>query len=219
MKVIGILGFIGSGKNTVASYIRDKYGFHQKSFAGPLKDACSVIFNWPRELLEGDTEQSRIFRELKDEWWSNALGYEITPRLMLQKLGTEAGRDVLGKDIWVSSTVSGFLPGEQYVISDCRFPNEIQAIRACGGKLIWVTRGNNPEWYDCALRTNLGTAIGAASMQERYPDVHISEWAWIGTSFDYVVDNNTNLTYLYSHIDQIMENEKDETIPTNLIHS
>ena len=55
--IIGLVGFIGSGKDTVASRFIS-YGCVKDSFAAPLKDACAAIFGWPRELLEGDTVDS-----------------------------------------------------------------------------------------------------------------------------------------------------------------
>ncbi len=73
MKLIGICGFIGSGKNTVADYISQKYEYQKVSFAAGVKDAVSVLFNWDRKMLEGDTEESRKWRETPDTWWTEAL--------------------------------------------------------------------------------------------------------------------------------------------------
>ena len=57
MNTIGLLGNIGSGKNTVAQYLATK-GCIPTSFAGPLKDLCASIFGWERELLEGSAIKS-----------------------------------------------------------------------------------------------------------------------------------------------------------------
>ena len=48
-------------------------GYQRISFAGVLKDACANIFGWDRVLLEGNTPESRAFREMPDEWWSKRL--------------------------------------------------------------------------------------------------------------------------------------------------
>jgi cytidylate kinase len=77
--IIGICGFIGSGKDTIADYLANVRQFRRISFAGTLKDAVSAVFGWDRELLEGRTQQSRAWREQPDEWWSQRLGREITP--------------------------------------------------------------------------------------------------------------------------------------------
>ena len=65
--IIGLVGFIGSGKGTVGDLLSQE-GFIPDSFARPLKDACSSIFGWPRELLEGNTEFSRTWREQPDKF-------------------------------------------------------------------------------------------------------------------------------------------------------
>ena len=64
--IIGICGFQGSGKDTVADYLVNTHDFRRISFAGTLKDAVSAIFGWDRELLEGRTRESREWREQID---------------------------------------------------------------------------------------------------------------------------------------------------------
>ena len=57
--LIGIVGLIGSGKDTVAERLVQKHGYIKDSFAKSLKDAVAAMFNWNREMLEGDTKSSR----------------------------------------------------------------------------------------------------------------------------------------------------------------
>ena len=78
--IIGVVGSIGSGKDTVADYLANFHSFRRESFAASLKDAVSVIFGWDRTLLEGRTKESREWREQQDEWWTKRLGINITPR-------------------------------------------------------------------------------------------------------------------------------------------
>ena len=73
MNIIGINGKVGSGKTTIAEYIHKKYNYDIMSFADPLKDCVSAIFGWDRELLQGDTQISRSFRETKDDKWSKLM--------------------------------------------------------------------------------------------------------------------------------------------------
>ena len=82
--LIGIVGLIGSGKDTVAKRLVDKHGFVKDSFAKSLKDAVSAMFNWDRSMLEGDTKFSRDWREQPDAFWSEKLGKTVTPRWVLQ---------------------------------------------------------------------------------------------------------------------------------------
>lgn len=181
--IIGFLGFMGSGKGT-AGDILVKHGFIAVSFANKLKDAVSCIFGWPRILLEGDTEESRKFRETPDVYWSKVMGRPFTPREALQKMGTEAGRNVFHKDLWVAALMRDLDPRKNYVVTDVRFPNEINIISNTGGHLIEVSRGSDPEYYNKALDYNKDLGWdGSLQVMPEYPAVHYSEWAWIGHPF------------------------------------
>ena len=57
--IIGVTGFIGSGKDTIADYLCTQHGFKRISFAASLKDAVASVFGWDREMLEGTTKSSR----------------------------------------------------------------------------------------------------------------------------------------------------------------
>jgi hypothetical protein len=198
--LIGIVGFAGSGKGTVGDILVKKHSFIKLSFADAVKDATSVIFGWPRHLLEGDTDESRVFRECRDDWWSDRLGYEFTPRLAMQLMGTEAGRDVFHRDLWVH-TVARRIEGSKsnFVIPDVRFPNEIKFIRDSGGFIIRVSRGNDPLWYDTALRAN---TEGNTDLMRSF-GVHYSEWSWIGSQFDYVITNNGTISMLEADVEHL----------------
>jgi len=204
--LIGVVGFLGSGKGTVGDILIQEKGYYRLSFADAVKDAVSVIFGWSRDLLEGDTVESREFREVPDEFWSARFGYPVTPRYMLQLMGTEAGRDVFHKNIWIYTLENRMRGKENVVIPDVRFPNEINFIRSKGGKVIRVKRGPEPIWYESALADN---KFGSGSMEVQYPEVHYSEWAWIGQSFDYEVDNDGSLQDLKNKVNVIL-NERTE---------
>jgi hypothetical protein len=96
---------------------------------------------------------------------------------------------------------------DDVVISDCRFPNEILAIKNAGGKVIRVTRGPEPEWYNAALSVNRGANGNSTwSISHRKLEklkIHASETAWVGTKFDAVLDNNGSLDDLYLQIQQL----------------
>jgi hypothetical protein len=61
-------------------------------------------------------------------------------RGLLQRLGTECGREVIGQSVWVDATFNGLNPDGKYAVSDCRFVNEAEAIRSRGGKIIRINR-------------------------------------------------------------------------------
>jgi hypothetical protein len=143
MRIIAFTGKAGCGKDTAANILVDNYGFTKMSFAASLKDAVSSIFSWPRDMLEGITQESREWREQKDEWWSNRLSMEITPRKILQTWGTDLCRDKFHQDIWIASLEKKLIDlhnNSNIVITDCRFENEAAIIRKLGGKIIHIQR-------------------------------------------------------------------------------
>jgi len=71
--IIIMNGFIKSGKTTIQKYLCERYGFISINFADILKDIVSIVFGFPRELLEGDTIQSREWREKVDKFWTEKL--------------------------------------------------------------------------------------------------------------------------------------------------
>lgn len=207
--IIGLVGLIGSGKDTIADYLVNIHEFKRESFANTLKDAVAHIFGWDRELLEGRTKQSRAWREQPDEWWSNRLGREITPRWVLQYWGTEVARRGFHDDIWIASLENKLrTKTDDVVISDCRFPNEIAAIKSAGGRVIRVVRGPEPDWYPFALAVNEGQkniTWSRSKVQLEKFAIHASETAWIGTEFDAVVENNSSLDDLYRQITSLVQ--------------
>jgi hypothetical protein len=71
------------------------------------------------------------------------------------------------------------------------------------GKIIWVKRGELPDWYEHAVVANSGNAVSRKIMQTRYKDVHESEWNWAGYPVDFIIDNNGSLEDLAVQVDDI----------------
>jgi hypothetical protein len=202
--IIGVCGFIGSGKDTVADYLQNFHEFRRESFASTLKDAVAAVFGWDRTMLEGRTKEAREWREQVDPWWAARLNMpELTPRLMLQLWGTEVCRKGFHDDIWIASLENKLRTSKDHVvISDCRFPNEIKAIKAQGGKILWVQRGVIPHWYDIACKANKGDP--KAQQWLRDEGIHASETAWAGTDFDHIIDNNRTIDSLYNTVKNLV---------------
>jgi len=206
LRIIGCCGFIGSGKDSVARHLVQQYNFQKLSFAGALKDAVAVIFDWPREMLEGDTRESRIWRDQVDEWWAARLNMpHLTPRWTLQHWGTEVCRVGFHTDIWSASLENKLCKSKSdVVITDCRFPNEVDQIKKNNGKTIWIKRGSLPEWYQTGVLAAQGDRQAIEILQEK--KIHASEWSWLNTDFDFVIENNGSLIDLYSSVDVIINN-------------
>ena len=211
--VIGICGLIGSGKGTVADHLV-KNDYKKISFADKLKDGVSTIFSWDRAMLEGDTKESRAWREQPDVFWTKELGKDITPRLVLQLFGTDCMRNGFDDSIWVNLVKKEILenPDQNYVIPDVRFPNEIDVVKNLGGQVWQVRRGNLPDWWATAINVNQNweTRSENHSMKVIFPEVHQSEWRWVDDDdkFDRIIENNDTLDKLIEHITSVIS-QKD----------
>jgi len=213
MTLIGIVGFINSGKSVVGDYLQSVYQFKKDSFANPLKNAVSIIFGWDRQMLEGMTDESREWREKVDPFWSEVIGREVTPRLVLQEFGTECIREVFNPNVWSSSLIKRWIEATRYptVITDCRFKNEIKAVQDTGGKVWRVRRGDDPEWVAEYLKLyNELNITGIERIRERGKFPHKSETDWIGSKFDEVIENDGTLNELYGKIDRVMNSYYEE---------
>ena len=198
--IVGLLGFIGSGKGTAGDILKDM-GFTPVSFAKGVKDVTAEMFGWPRHLLEGDTQRSREWREQPDEFWSKEFGKSFTPRYALQLMGTEVGRDVFHKDFWVIKLKKYIEdnPEQNFVITDVRFENEIKFVHDQSGILIEIERGVRPHWYDIAAKANRGEPKAEQHMLF-HSGVHESEWRWIGGEIDHTIQNSGTVEDLKNNL-------------------
>ncbi len=211
MVLLSVCGFQGAGKDTFANYLIDYYGFVKYSFASATKDILSTLFGWERGLLEGDTIESRKFRETVDPWWSERLSIpDLTPRKMLQIIGTDLFRKQFNYDIWVTCVEKKLLsylesnPNSNIIISDCRFPNEIKMLRDLGFKLIYIKR-NEPEWFG---EYKSGIDCPEAS------GLHVSETSWIRENFDLEISNQfEDVENFYSQINEFVKENFNQIQP------
>lgn len=183
MSLIGLLGKKSSGKSTAADYLVEKYQFHEKSFADPLKIICRELFLLNDDQLYGD------LKEIPDPRW-----YQCSPRKMLQFIGTDLLRNQLNNimpgidnDIFIDHFRLWFErekqinPNVRVVISDNRFINEVEFIKSLGGIIIKI---NRPLEND---------------------DSHQSEKQIDQiTNYDYCIENIGTLEDFYLNLDKIV---------------
>ena len=126
-KIIGLAGLAGAGKTTVAHILERDHGFRALAFAEPLKSACRELWGFTEAQLHGDQ------KEVVDERWG------ITPRTAMQQMGAEYAR-TLCEDVHVLRLLERARGLKRVAVHDVRFPNEIDALRAAGGSVWWVSR-------------------------------------------------------------------------------
>lgn len=177
--VIGISGWARSGKDTSADYLVEKYGYKKFSFAKPMKEAMYRLD--PRITVNELANTSlRVGVDVYD--WEGLKERSPDVRGLLQRMGTEVGREMFGEDFWVNHALDSIPDGTKAVIADVRYPNEADAIRKLGGKVIRVEReGVKPA------------------------NEHPSESALNDYNFDVVITNNSTIETLNSVLDKIIE--------------
>lgn len=172
MNIIGITGPAGAGKDTVAAHLTRAYGFRRLAFADPIYEGLAAILGISEDVLRS--------REGKEKELA-LLG--VSPRRLLQTLGTEWGRNTVAADFWlklVDFRMAGMPVGTNVVIPDVRFQNELDFIHARGGTVFSVTRSVEP----------------VAAHASENPDV----WA----AADIHIRNTSTLDALAGHVDDVM---------------
>jgi hypothetical protein len=139
--IIGISGYARTGKDEVAKILVDEFGFTRTAFADKLRE-CVYALN-PLVTFEWETVRPVYLQEVIDRYgWdgvkSSMYGDEV--RRLLQRFGTEVGRNILGQNVWVKATFDVMDDTKNYIITDCRFKNEADSIVANGGKMWRIER-------------------------------------------------------------------------------
>lgn len=133
-KIIGLSGIAGCGKDTAAAAIKElEPSTDVFAFAGPLKEACKILFNFSNDQLHHPTIKEEI-----DERW------ERSPRQIFQWLGTDILRTHINQDFFVMNMKQRIdsSKADYIIISDVRFDNEAELIRSLGGKIVKIERNN-----------------------------------------------------------------------------
>ena len=189
--IIGLSGYAKSGKDTVAEMIQEIHPdkWEVKKFSGKLKVIASILTGIPAHQFEDQEFKSSI---LGEEWWKNYgdFYHQTTVRDFLQILGTDAIRNGLHTNAWVNALMADYKPRKMseynpssWIITDCRFPNEAEAIKDRGGIIVRIDRP------------------GIAPV-----NAHPSETALDNWDFDYKIANASDLISLKQSV-QILLNK------------
>lgn len=153
--IVGLSGYAGSGKDTAAKGLLWTGEWSHASFAAKLKDMALAINPWvPVRRGQLGYDEFNVADEptawVRYAEYLEKVGHEQGKygneevRALQQRIGTDAGRNVLGDDVWVDAAMRDLPPGN-VVFTDCRFPNEAAAIQDAGGYVIRIERpGTTP---------------------------------------------------------------------------
>jgi hypothetical protein len=149
MWVVGVLGYAGTGKDEVGKILVERYNFQRVAFADKVRATARAVDPYvrvPRKFwLPKYVRLSQIIPD--DDTSASWEEVKKIPdvRRLLQRIGTEAGRHVLGESIWIESTFKDMQYDSNWVVTDARFLNEFHAIESSGGFTIRVRRpGTGP---------------------------------------------------------------------------
>lgn len=141
--IIAFSGLKGSGKDTAAKVLIQEYGFTKIAFADALREALLVLDPWVPIYINGMNEWP-LSELIQQEGWDWAKNNVPEVRRLMQVFGTEVGRMLFGENVWVDILNKRFPdvddPETRYVITDCRFDNEVEFVRNNLGLLVWVDR-------------------------------------------------------------------------------
>jgi hypothetical protein len=135
--LIGLSGYAQAGKDTVGEILVEKFGFRRVGFADKLREFLYALN--PAIPLDGPASD-RLASIVDQHGWEYAKTHYTEVRKLLQRLGTDAGRAILGNNIWVEAAFKDLQEGGRYVFTDTRFTNEADAIRERNGKVFRISR-------------------------------------------------------------------------------
>lgn len=185
-RIIGLLGAAGSGKSTVAKHLIKKYGAKQYTLAAPLKTIVGKAFDLTDDQLYG----TQIQKETVDP------RYNVSPRWLFQRIGTEGIRSAFGDDVWWKLLLDKVKQDNPSlaVIDDVRFSNESLGLRNAGAYIIRLE----------------------SDYKSKADHTHQSEAEWSRAPYDTVIrTRNGNLEGLYNAVDKVCYDIG--VIPTNLL--
>ena len=203
--VIGIQGAMGSGKSTIRKYLQEKHRVHWVPMSGALK----------RALVAMGADTDDIYNPARKNE-PNPLFCGRTNRYVMQTIGTEWGRELMGPDIWVNCAkkeVQSCLLDDLaqdgltiVVFDDIRFPNECRMVRDFGGTL-WIVR--RPEVEPSITDQNRiirDHARGIDVMNvfegvDTYDRIHPSERWWMISDKDFEFENTGTEEKLLESVD------------------
>lgn len=177
--ILGLSGYARSGKDTVAEYLVEKYGFVRMALADPMREALLRLD--PHVTVSG--MMVPLSTAVKGLGWETLKEDSPEVRGLLQRMGTEVGRDMFGENVWVDYLLTQAYQHDRVVVSDVRFQNEARAIHKTLGSVWHIHRP------------------GVEAVND-----HISEHDLDDYPFDIYITNMHTKQHLYDAVDALIRN-------------
>jgi dephospho-CoA kinase len=177
--IIGLSGYAQVGKDTVANYLVNNYGFVKVSFADPIREA---LYRLNPKVDIADMRGVSLASAVDGLGWEDVKVDSEDTRKLLQRMGTEVGRDMFGEDFWVNQGLLKASQHENVVFADTRYRNEANAIKKHGGKVWRISKQNHGPVNN-----------------------HPSEVALDEYKFDHSISNDLRVDDLYRGIKALIE--------------
>ena len=168
-----------------------------KKFADKLKDIACLMLGCTRKDLESQTYKESYLPEIWNYVDQHGFSKQMTVREFLQRLGTNAMRDHLHINVWVNSLVQSYTKDDSWIITDTRFPNELEAVEKLKGITIQVIR-TAPSRYGHKV------LYGVDYSKPEHP----SECSLDMADFKYVIMNDSNIKDLVDKVEKVLILEK-----------
>lgn len=179
--LIGLSGWARSGKDTAAEYLMNERGYTRVAFADPLREA---LYRLDPIIEVMGFPGARLKQMVNLMGWDELKENSADVRGLLQRMGTEVGREMISPTIWVDLAMKEAAKHKLAVITDVRYPNEADAIKKRGG-IIW--RIERPE-------------VGPANS-------HASETAMDSYDFDGIIKNDAQIEKLHLYVELLLTEE------------
>jgi hypothetical protein len=177
--LIGLSGYARAGKDTVADYLVANYGFTRMAFADPMKEA---LYRMDPLVTFGGMAGMSLKWAVDQSGWEVVKDESPEVRGLLQRLGTEVGRNMFGEDFWVDYAIGKSWQYDNVVFSDVRFRNEAKAVQKNWGENWRINRD------------------GVQAVNGHISEHDMDDYR----EFDVVLQNNGSLKELYEQIDTMM---------------
>lgn len=196
MEIIALSGYARAGKDEAAKVLVEEHGFIQVAFADKLREMLYQLNPLVAAWRSWDQEPGAVYvQDAIDRYgWQ---GYKETMygpeiRRLLQRLGTEAGRQTLWDSIWIDAALTGLPKDAKVVVSDARFNNEFDAVRERGGYIWRIEReGVGPAndhiseteavgypYFSLTIHNNGTLSEFRQTVSDEYASKRFTEWCY-----------------------------------------